>query len=132
MTATPNNEAAGVPPSEWQWYGLAAHFICAADCLFHMATGIGEYVVSTVGDLRHREANGNRSERKEIGLDRMYETCVFETGGSLCTCGCGMPDISGSEIDGLAANDPATARLNHMAMCAKYATLAQEYGNGQG
>lgn len=111
-----------VPPSDWKWFGMAAHYICAADCLFHMATQVGEYIVSSVGDLRLREADGSRGKRQAIGCDRYYETFVFKA-GPLCTCGCGMPDIDGNEIDCAPADDPMTARENHMAMCAKYAAI---------
>ena len=103
---------------------MAAHFICAADCLFHMATGVGDYIVSTVGDMRPRDINGARGDRQEIGFGRTYETFVFKA-GPVCTCGCGMPTISGMEIDAEAANDPASARSAHMAMCEKYAAIRQ-------
>lgn len=115
--------ARAIPHSDWKWYGLAAHFIGAANCLFHMATEVGEHVVSTVGDYRSREKDGGISERKEIGCGRMYETFVFAVSGDRCDCGCGMPGLDLSEIDSEAANDPETARLNHMAMCEKYARV---------
>ena len=121
MTPIEIPEAAVVVPVEdWKWYGMAAHFICAADCLFHMATQVGGYIVSTVGDLRLHEGGGRRGKRTSIGCDRDYETFVF-LAGEVCTCGCGMPTIEGHEIDAEPANDPITARENHMAMCAKYA-----------
>jgi hypothetical protein len=112
-----------IPQSEWKWYGLAAHFICAHDCLFHMATQVGDHMISTVGDYRQQEKGGGLSERKEIGCGRTYETFVFATTGDVCDCGCGMPSLNLSEIDSEAANDPATARANHMAMCEKYAAM---------
>jgi len=127
--------ADGVPESEWRWHGLAAHYICAADCLFHMATEVGGYMISTVGDLRLREKDGSRGERQEIGCGRTYETFVFTTKGTRCDCGCGMPEINLSEIDSEGANDPADARTNHMAMCAmcaKYAAAPQAQGEGNG
>lgn len=106
--------------SDWKWYGMAAHFICAGDCLFHMATEVGGYMVSTVGDLRSRERNGDRGERRDVGYGRTYETFVLNTTGGRCDCGCGMPVIDPMEIDSEPANDPETARVNHMAMCDKY------------
>jgi len=122
--------ADGVPESEWRWYGLAAHFMCAADCLFHMATEVGGYMVSTVGDLRLREKDGSRGVRQEIGCGRTYETFVFTTTGTRCDCGCGMPEINLSEIDSEGANNPVDARANHMAMCAKYAAAPKPQGEG--
>lgn len=114
-----------IPQSDWKWYGMAAHFICAADCLFHMATLVGDHLVSSVGDLRLHQGGGVRGERQTIGHERTYETFVFKA-GPICTCGCGMPTIEGHEIDTEPANDPATARENHMAMCAKYAALGEQ------
>jgi len=36
---------------QWVWMGHPAHFICARDCRFHLATYVGNYIVSTVGEL---------------------------------------------------------------------------------
>jgi hypothetical protein len=115
-------DAESVPHSEWNWYGMAAHFIGASDCLFHMATEIGGYMISTVGDYRPRECDGSRGDRTSIGFGRDYETFVFKTSGRECGCGCCMPGLDLCEIDSEPANDPATARINHMAMCEKYAS----------
>lgn len=129
MTANKHTpvDSASIPQADWKWYGMAAHFICAADCLFHMATEVGDYIVSSVGDLRLRQPGGERGERQEIGCGRTYETFVFEA-MEKCECGCGMPTVNGTEIDCEIANDPETARINHMAMCEKYAAIAKATG----
>lgn len=36
---------------KWIWMPHPAHFICAKDCRFHLATYVGGYIVSTVGEL---------------------------------------------------------------------------------
>lgn len=84
----------------------AAHFIAASKCRFHLATYVGDYIVSTVGeywpersvreiharihDLRwladHEHLLGdafdhaymNRFGYEDIGADRTYETMVFK------------------------------------------------------
>lgn len=110
--------------SKRKQYGYAAHFICGPFCLFHIATRVGRYLVSTVGDYRHpREYVGEKAgEMKEIGYGRFFETFVFDLkGGKKCSCGCGMPaPASWSEIDTLAAKTADVATANHERMCAKW------------
>ena len=108
-----------IPRDEWEWYGLAAHFCGAGRCLFHMATKVGDVVVSTVG--RYRPSSiGDGDEEAEIGLDRKYETMVFSITG-LCSCGCGQFDIDvGNERDFRGYNTPLDARNGHMEMCKKW------------
>lgn len=133
-----------------KYFGNAAHFICGDKCRFHIATKVGRYLVSTVGELwpertsreihadvydakwlaanRHRKGDDfdyaymQRFGYEDIGCDRKYETMVFKAGAP-CTakdCGCGMPSIASSEIDFAAYNDRAAATKGHEAMCRKY------------
>ena len=145
-----------IDESKWEWFGNAAHLIVGQWCRFHMATLIGKYLVSTVGEYWpergsreihakvadpqwlakniHRKGDDfdheyfKRFGYEEIGCDRKYETFVFKA-GERCKakgCGCGLPDIDGSELDSLAANDAGTATKNHREMCAKVARGALE------
>lgn len=94
-----------IPAHEWLWFGRAMHFICGSDCQFHMATKVGDYIVSTVGQLwpdstvRRIQAQvknkldgaplpkgiGNEYDAnyfkqfgwEDIGFGRKYETMVF-------------------------------------------------------
>lgn len=95
------------------YFGSPAHFICARDCRFHIATLVGgKYMVSTVGEywpdrkvrgilagsrnvprLMENEAlKGDAFDAaymekfgyEEIGYDRKYETMVFEVTGKVC------------------------------------------------
>lgn len=122
-----------IPAEKWQWFGHAAHFICGNWCRFHMATKVGDYLVSTVGlyvPPRHSSSEGAEAawlkanpNGERIGYDRFYETFVFKA-GTPCKakdCNCGLPSIDGSELDTLAANDARTARKNHMKLCRKWA-----------
>jgi len=119
-----------IPENEWKWFGLAAHFICGRWCRFHMATQIGQFVVSSVGMYVHpRHSQG--SERKEaewlrenpegedIGCDRKAETMVFRATDCICTCGCGMPmlDFERGEITVRGYKTIADATKGHMEMC---------------
>ena len=140
-----------VPVGEWKWFGNAAHLIVGSDCRFHLATEIGDFVVSTVGeyfpDAEVREimarsrnvtlvgmGDARRADymRKigyeEIGFGRKYETMVFRVVGHCDAegCGCGLPRIDGSELDYEGANDAKTATENHNKLCHEWATKKWE------
>ena len=134
------------PPERWEWFGSPAHFICSLDCRFHMATLVGPWVVSTVGeylpdsgswDIYARSAgvtlDGRGDDRRgqflrevgwvEIGAGRKYETYVFRATGERCKapdCGCGLPEWTGSEIDSEGYNERGDAQRGHVAMCEKW------------
>jgi hypothetical protein len=136
------------PRDQWEWFGSPAHFICGDDCRFHMATLVGPWVVSTVGEWLPDssswhiyagsigvELEGRGDARRadflnkvgyiEIGSGRAYETMVFEA-GKRCDvggCGCGMPSISGSELDFDGYNDAGAATRGHNEMCEKWSRL---------
>ena len=114
-------------------FGSAGHFICGRWCRFHLCTQAGKYLISTVGEYVHPRHSG-MSEKTEqewlaknpygeqIGCDRLFETMVF-VAGKPCKakdCDCGMPEISGSELECLAANTRGEATRNHEKMVNKY------------
>ena len=137
--------------TKWKWFGHAGHLCVGHLCRFHLCTLVGKYLVSTVGEywperpareihaqchdpkwlaknsiLRGDDFNAAYMKRfgfEEIGCDRKYETMVFEAGKPCVAkdCGCGLPAISGSELDCLGANDAGTATKNHMQLCKKWA-----------
>lgn len=144
-----------VNSSEWEWFGQAAHFICGRDCRFHLATKVGGYLVSTVGELwscravreiyaesrdpkwfaKHRDLKGDffdaeymrRFGFEDVGCDRKYETMVFKA-GEPCKrkgCRCGLPEIDGSELDFNGYNTPGDARDGHMALCRKWSIAVE-------
>ena len=133
-----------------KWFGHAAHFICGQWCRFHLATQVDGYLVSTVGEYwperpsreihakihdrawlaENRHLKGDEFDHAYIlkfgfhtvGCGRKYETMVFKAGDP-CTaegCGCGLPEIDGSEIDFLAYNDAAMATRGHMDLVKRY------------
>jgi len=137
---------APIDPREWRWYGNAAHFICGRWCRFHMATVIGDLLVSTVGqylptsdlqtmlaDLRG-EPLTQRGEAREfefiekfgyepLGAWGTFETMVF-VAGKPCDaegCGCGLPTINGRELDGERYASAKDATEGHMRYCEKAA-----------
>lgn len=94
------------PKDKWVWMPHPAHFICSKDCQFFMATKVGKYIVSTVGqywpdrqvreihasihDPKWHTANKDRKGDdydhaymkrfgfKDIGYNRKFETMVFK------------------------------------------------------
>lgn len=111
-----------VPERDWKWFGNPAHLAVRQNCHFHLATLVGKYVVSTVGEY----IPDGETEYKRIALDALFETLVFRHNGDFCGCGCGLPDIEAAEIDGQKANTAKDANVNHAAMCSKYAMESQE------
>jgi hypothetical protein len=139
-------ESKPTPSDEWEWFGHAAHFICGSQCRFHLATRIGPYLVSTVGEYvpdepvreilaysRNVILEGKGDYRladymkkigfENMGCDRKYETYVFWLGDkfercNIADCGCGMPKPANwGEIWGKGANIAGEARNNHIEAC---------------
>lgn len=71
----------------WIWYGNPKHFIGGNECRWHLATQIGDWIVSSVGEyLPLGFKRTNKQLFEEIGYDRFYETMVFKA--MKCKCGC--------------------------------------------
>lgn len=106
----------------WIFQGYAGHFIGAPDCLFHLSTTIGKYIVSTVGNYRpYRNARGINEIGKiqEIGHKRFYETMVFLK--KKCNCGCGFwVAKDGKTLDFEGYNTPQEAQKGHYKYCKKW------------
>ncbi len=138
------------PESEWEWYGTAGHLCVGRYCRFHLATKVGKFWVSTVGEYLPpegtrevlaesrgvklagmgdaREAdymNKIGYETLGVGDDSIYETMVFHA-GQRCEspdCNCGMPvPEDWSNLDGRRWATAREAREGHMFFCHLYAT----------
>ena len=71
-----------VPPEDWKWYGTPGHYILADDCIFHMTTQVGKWLVSTVGDLHRRKGPPVRETKglqncEAVAIGRFFETMIF-------------------------------------------------------
>lgn len=107
-----------IPENKWKWFGSAGHLCVSEYCRFHLATQIGQYLVSTVGDYY---PHGKQSEKPEtVGCGRTFETMVFKIDGP-CECGCGMPKIIPEELVCDGYNDRASANKGHDFICHKVA-----------
>jgi hypothetical protein len=112
-----------IPRGEWEWYGNAGHLCVSNWCRFHLTTKIGAHLVSTVGEYYPPHATERDCPDKPttVGWERTYETMVFRVEGT-CECGCGLPTISGIEIEGSGYNDPASATQGHYRTCERVAS----------
>jgi len=111
-----------VKREDWIWMPHPAHFIGGTDCRFFLATYVGEYIVSTVGQYRPGPPLHERGEDVEIGLDRLFETMVFRAKPTPdAECGCTFQIDVAEEVDFAPYNDPKSAAVGHYAMCEKWA-----------
>jgi len=101
---------------KWIWMPHAAHYICGHKCRFHLATYVGEYIVSTVGE-RMKELD--LFEFEDIGPGMKYETMVFyaeeRTENDEMCCPYKVSDFS--EIDCQHYNTSVEAYNGHMELC---------------
>ena len=101
--------------ANWTWMPHPGHYICGSDCRFILNTCVGEFIVSTVGELYH----DNDKEYQDIGLNRKYETMVFSAIPGEHPC-CPFIMGSASELECRGYNDAGEAYKGHMAMCEEW------------
>ena len=120
----------------WTWMPHSAHLIVGYDCDFHLATEVGGYLVSTVGEYfpdsqvreiiaksKNVKLEGIGDRRRfdfykkigyvEIGLGRPYETLVFESSKSGEKC-CLFKMKTSKEVDFRGYNTAGDAYNGHM------------------
>ena len=131
----------------WIWMPHPAHFICGDHCRFKLATYVGKYIVSTVGELwperSTREIHAqvcnlkwlqeNKSKLGDdfdfayfkefgyetLGVDRTYESMVFIAEKSKNKC-CPYRIIVEKEVDFGAYNSEVEAVKGHYKLCKKW------------
>lgn len=112
-----------IPEAEWEWQGHAGHFICAARCLFTMATVVGDYLISTVGDY-YENKDDEKPTTIGAGDNAFFETYVFKVDGKM-KCGCAKV-ADWREIDGVRYATAREAQVGHLEMCRKYAEKGRD------
>lgn len=103
--------------------GCAGHFICARDCNWRRHTQIGDYRVSSVGDLYYRS---EPNKRQKVGATGYFETMVFELTPHLCKDneGCGCREVAEwRELDGERYETAGEAQAGHERYVEKYRAL---------
>lgn len=110
--------ASPMPNAKRVQRGYAGHLIVGYLCRFHIATEIGDVLVSTVGAYF---PTGKSDEMETVGSNRLFETMAFRLGADVCGCGCGERQPSDwGEIDFEGYNDAPSAAAGHEAMCIKW------------
>lgn len=136
-----------ITKDKWIWMPHPAHFICAQDCRFFMATKVGDYIISTVGEYfpdapireifaqsRNKPLEGMGDARradymKKIGFEELhyggwlYETMVFKAKESEGCKACAFVIDSGNNLDEEWYKKPEEAVAGHYKMCEKYSKL---------
>jgi len=103
----------------WRWCGHAHHFIGSNRCRYHLATWVGDYLVSTVGDYHPDGETEPMSLGLEPGL--FFETMVFpahlvEDLGRDDNCH-GYKVSSWSEVDRWHYQSAEAANEGHLRAC---------------
>ena len=132
-----------VTKDKWVWMPHPAHFIMSDWCRFTLATKIGKYIVSTVGELVpdetvreiHCQVMGIKLEGKgdarlvdfmkkagfqELGYNRIYETMVFKCRKDSKNLCCGWTIMVDKCVDSDGYTDAVSARKGHMKYCRKW------------
>ena len=132
----------------WIWMPHPAHFILGNECRFHLATYVGKYIVSTVGELwpdrdsrrihaevydlkwyeQNKHLRGSEFDSayykkfgyEEIGIGRKYETMVFKAIKNKNKCGCKYIMKSAENVDFKGYNNPEEAYKGHLKLCNKW------------
>ena len=92
------------------WCGFQHHFI--GECRFHLATFVGDRLVSTVGD--YRPTKDGEQKALGAGADSFYETYVFATDGENDPA-TGHPTVTDwAELEGERFATPEQAHAAHM------------------
>lgn len=139
-----------IPHEQWVWMPHPGHFVGAFDCRFRLNTRIGNYIISTIGELfpdapvreiyaqlRGIVLKGEGDDRKadymdkigyeEIGYQRKYETMVFKAERSEeYECCPWVIVVNELEKETDVYNSPDDASKGHMKMCMKYALENEE------
>ena len=117
--------------SEWIWMPHPAHLIVSRWCRFHMATMVGQYIVSTVGEYVHpRHAKGSESGEakwlkknwpgEDVGYGRKYETMVFPAGQRVEGRCCQYEPSSWLELESRGYQTSEDAFAGHMELCEQW------------
>lgn len=132
-----------ISKEKWVWLPHPAHFICSDSCRFVLATKVGRYIVSTVGEYVpdepvreiHCQVYGiklvgmgyarladymKKVGYQELGVARTYETMVFKCVKDRENKCCGWKISALEQLDFSGYNNPEQARKGHYMLCNKW------------
>ena len=107
-----------INPSDWIWYGFPQHDEeHSPHCIFHLATRVGNVMVSTIGANFPRRGGDGRMHRVSSGA--YYETLVMECRGEDTN---GDPVLVMPELRRDTYLDSRAAEDGHREMCLRMAS----------
>lgn len=104
---------------KWIFMPHPAHFILSDRCRFVLATYVGGYIISTVGELLVRPED---KEYGNVGFNRKYETMVFKSEKSEEKC-CPFTIKVEDNVQTEGYNTAEEARKGHMKLCNKWSKV---------
>lgn len=109
----------------WEQLPHPGHLCVGKMCQFRLATIVGAFLVSTVGEYFPK----GQKEMEMIGgyidgdsFKPFYETMVFRCGAERHDCGC-PSNVDYSEIECLRCETDKEALKQHRELCEKYSRL---------
>ena len=138
-----------VPKQDWVWMPHAGHLCVGHHCRFHLATAVGKWLISTVGEyvppvnlaqlvaIHEGGAAAGvppldkpNEDVQDIGWCRKYETMVFQAvrNPEPCSC-CPFVQSDGSDADMAGYKTAAEAYAGHLKMCEKWAGFPDNGGD---
>jgi len=107
---------------DWIWMPHAAHHICRARCQFRLATYVGGYIVSSVGEFLRERGD---TAFDTVGSERLYETIVFKAKKSGVKCCPYVITDAGNTRDFKGYNKSSAAIKGHMELCDKWSKIKE-------
>ena len=102
--------------SKWFWMPHPAHYISGHRCLFRLATYVGKYIISTVGQ-QMKEERGQITFINVAGNSK-FETMVFRA--KKTTEKCCRYGIVDNPLEVKRYNDRVDAAKGHYKLCLKW------------
>lgn len=101
---------------EWVWTGRQMHFV--GDCNFHLATYVGDFLVSTIGEYYSK--GSKKMETLGAWEKHFYETMVFRAKESPLNdiYPCFLVDLDAVDMEKYETAKEACER--HLALCRKW------------
>ncbi len=115
-----------ITKADWVWMPHPAHYCVAYRCRYHLATCIGGYIISTVGEKAPIDCKEEYPSWEPISSGGiLYETMVFKARKSKEIC-CPYEVAKHRELDCFRSMDRGDAYKGHLALCYKYMKLANK------
>ena len=116
-----------MPKSEWIWMPHAAHYMGYRKCQFRLATYVGDWIVSTIGERGDKDSESG-SGYEEIRVGRIYESIVFKAKPADDECDACPYIVAdfGDTLEEQGYNNGREAYNGHIALCEKWSKISAD------